>query len=321
MWVLMSNILGFLLDLCLGDPVWMLHPVVIIGKGISKSEKILRKIFPRTPRAERMAGFLLAVVIPVLSMLISAGILYFAYKIHFWLWFILHTFWAYQILATRCLEQESRKVFHALKQQDLEASRKQIAGLVGRETKNLTSEEIIKACVETVAENTSDGVTAPLFYMMLGGVPLGFWYKAVNTLDSMVGYRNEKYQYFGTASAKSDDLANFLPSRICAVLMIIATGLLNLNLKSAWSIFLRDRKKHLSPNSAQTESVVSGALGIQLGGSHVYFGKIINKPAIGDNLRNAEPEDILKTNQLLMITAVLSLFFFSILRYAFILWR
>lgn len=318
MWIVISNLLGFLLDLCLGDPIWIKHPVVLIGKAISNSEKMLRKIFPKNAKSELLAGLILAISIPVFSFLFSSMILYFAYQINFILFFAIHTFWAYQILATRCLEQESKKVFYAL-QENLEQARKQIANLVGRETKNLNQEEIIKACVETVAENTSDGVIAPLCYLMLGGVPLGFFYKAVNTLDSMVGYQNELYQYFGKASAKLDDIANFFPSRICAIFMIISAKLLNFNSKSAFKIFLRDRKNHLSPNSAQTESVIAGALGIQLGGSHVYFGKLIEKPTIGDNLRHAEPEDILKANQLLMLTAILALVIFSILKLFFIL--
>ncbi|MDE6004773.1 MAG: adenosylcobinamide-phosphate synthase CbiB [Oscillospiraceae bacterium] len=317
MWIVISNLLGFLLDLCLGDPIWIKHPVVLIGKAISNSEKMLRKLFPKNAKSELIAGLILAISIPVLSFLVSSIILYFAYKINFILFFIIHTFWAYQILATRCLEQESRKVFYAL-QENLEQARKQIARIVGRETSNLNSEEIIKACVETVAENTSDGVIAPLCYLMLGGVPLGFFYKAINTLDSMAGYRNKKYQYFGTASAKLDDIANFLPSRICAIFMIISAKLLNFNFKSAYKIFLRDRNNHLSPNSAQTESVIAGALGIQLGGTHVYFGELVEKQTIGDNLRHAEPEDILKANQLLMLTAILAFIIFSILKLVFI---
>ncbi len=314
MWILISNILGFVLDLCFGDPPFLMHPVVLIGKGISRLEKSLRKWFPSDPQGERFAGAVLAVLIPVLSMCISGGILYFIRRINFWLWLILHTFWAYQILAARCLEQESQKVYHAVSAKDLQKSRNQIAMLVGRETKDLNLEEIIKACVETVAENTSDGVTAPLFYLMLGGVPLGFWYKAVNTLDSMVGYRNEKYQYFGTSSAKQDDLANLIPSRICALLMILSAAILHMNFKSAWRIFKRDRGNHLSPNSGQTEAVIAGILGIQLGGAHVYFGQVIEKPTIGDKIRPAEPEDILRTNKLMMMTAFLSMILFSICR-------
>ena len=187
--------------------------------------------------------------------------------------------------------------------------------LVGRDTQSLSEEEVTKACVETVAENTSDGVTAPLFYLLIGGVPLGFLYKAVNTLDSMVGYRNETYRYFGTVSAKLDDALNWLPSRICAVLMICAAWLLRLDARNAWRIFRRDRSKHLSPNSAQTESVAAGALGIRLGGTHLYFGKPVKKPTIGDARRPARPEDILTANRLMIGTSILSALGFGAVRF------
>lgn len=323
-WLILSVILGFLADLRFGDPEQLPHPVVWIGKAISRSERFLRKIFPEDPKSERIAGCILALVIPVMSFLISGCALYLALRIHPALCFILHTFWAYQILATRCLEQESRNVCEVLQTHGLEQSRKQIARLVGRDTSQLTEEEIIKACIETVAENTSDGVTAPLFYLLIGGVPLGFWYKAVNTLDSMVGYRNQKYQYFGTASAKLDDLANFIPARLCALLMLLAVKLSgksqDLNFHSAWNIFRRDRKNHLSPNSAQTESVAAGALEIQLGGTHSYFGEIVEKPTIGDPIRTAQPGDILRMNRILMLTAVLSLLLLSAFRILFAIW-
>lgn len=314
-WMALSVILGFLLDLLFGDPEQLPHPIVWIGKAISGSEKILRKIFPKNSKSERIAGCIVALVIPAMSFLISGCILWIALVRNPPFCFFLHTFWAYQILATKCLKQESRKVYDVLQTHDLEKSRKQIARLVGRDTSQLSEEEIIKACIETVAENTSDGVTAPLFYLLIGGVPLGFWYKAVNTLDSMVGYRNPEYRYFGTASAKLDDFANFIPSRLCACMMLLAVKLSGksqkLNVSSAWRIFKRDRKNHLSPNSAQTESVAAGALEIQLGGTHSYFGEIIEKPTIGDPIRTAQPEDILRMNKILLWTAVLSLILLS----------
>ena len=315
MWILCSVFLGFLLDLCFGDPRWLPHPVVWMGKGISRMEKFLRRHFPKTPKGERTAGILLAICIPLASFLISLGILLLAYRISFWLWFALHTFWAYQIPASRCLAAESRKVYRKLAASDLSGARTQLSWLVGRDTQSLSEEEVTKACVETVAENTSDGVTAPLFYLLIGGVPLGFLYKAVNTLDSMVGYRNETYQYFGTASAKLDDALNWLPSRICAILMICAAWLLRLDARNAWRIFRRDRNKHLSPNSAQTESVAAGALGIQLGGTHLYFGKPVEKPTIGDARRPAEPEDILIANRLMIGTSILSALGFGAIRF------
>lgn len=314
MWILLSVCLGFLLDLCLGDPRWMPHPVVWIGKGISAMERLLRRLFSKSPRGEFAGGVVLAVLIPLLSLVISGLVLYLAYKISFWLWFALHTFWAYQILATRCLAQESRKVYQALREKNLPMARKRLSYLVGRETKDLDEEEVTKACVETVAENTSDGVAAPLLYLLLGGVPLGFCYKAINTLDSMVGYRNEKYEYFGKASAKLDDAANWIPARICGLLMIVSAWILKMSASGALWVFLSDRKKHLSPNSAQTEAVAAGALGIQLGGTHVYFGKVVEKPAIGAALRPAQAEDILRTNRMMIVTAVLLLILFGAVR-------
>ena len=196
-------------------------------------------------------------------------------------------------------------MYRALQAEDLPLARKQLSGLVGRETQTLSAEEVTKACVETVAENTSDGEIAPLFYLFLGGVPLGFFYKAVNTLDSMVGYRNETYEYFGKAAAKLDDFWNWLPARISAWLMMTTAVLLRLDGKQALQIYLRDRRKHLSPNSAQTESVAAGAMGIQLGGTHVYFGKVVEKPTIGDATRHAQPTDILTANKLLFGSSLL----------------
>ena len=232
MWILCSTALGFLLDLCFGDPRWLPHPVVLIGKSISRLERFLRRKFPQTPEGERRAGVILAAAIPLGSLLLSLGILLLAYRISFWLWFVLHTFWAYQILAARCLERESDKVYRLLAAGDLPGARVQLSYLVGRDTTQLTAEEVTKACVETVAENTSDGVTAPLLYLMIGGVPLGFCYKAINTLDSMVGYRNAKYLHLGRASAKLDDAANWLPSRICGLLLTVSAFLLRLDGKT-----------------------------------------------------------------------------------------
>lgn len=318
MWILLSVCLGFLLDLCLGDPHWMPHPVVLIGKSISRLEKFLRRKFPQTPEGEHRAGMLLAICIPAGCFVLSLGILALAYCISFWLWFALHTFWAYQILAARCLERESRKVYCLLAAGDLPGARVQLSYLVGRETSQLTAEEVTKACVETVAENTSDGVTAPLFYLLLGGVPLGFCYKAVNTLDSMVGYRNARYLHFGRASARLDDAANWLPARVCGLLFIVSACILGLNGKNAWRIFCRDRNNHLSPNSAQTESAAAGALEIQLGGTHVYFGETVEKPTIGEALRPAEPEDISRTNGMMLATSGLSLLLFGVIRMVFL---
>ena len=297
MWILCSTALGFLLDLCFGDPRWLPHPVVLIGKSISRLERFLRRKFPQTPEGERRAGVILAAAIPLGSLLLSLGILLLAYRISFWLWFVLHTFWAYQILAARCLERESDKVYRLLADGDLPGARVQLSYLVGRDTTQLTAEEVAKACVETVAENTSDGVTAPLLYLMIGGVPLGFCYKAINTLDSMVGYRNAKYLHLGRASAKLDDAANWLPSRICGLLLTVSAFLLRLDGKNA----------------------AAGALGIQLGGTHIYFGDVVEKPTIGDAVRLAEPEDIRRTNGMMFAASGLSLLGFGLLRFAAVL--
>ena len=321
MWILISIIFGYLLDLLMGDPVWLPHPVVWIGKCIAAMEHFLRKMFPKTKIGERIAGTILAIVVPMMSFLFFAVLLYIAYRVSFWFWFVLHTFWAFQIPATRCLAQESKKVYTALRSESLLLARKQLSRLVGRETDTLSAEEVTSACVETVAENTSDGITAPLFYLMIGGVPLGMCYKAINTLDSMVGYQNESYRYFGTASAKLDDIANFFPSRLCGLLMCVAAFFTRLNGKKAFQIFIRDRKKHLSPNSAQTESVAAGALQIQLGGAHVYFGKLVEKPTIGDEIRPIEKEDILRMNRLMYVTSYLTVLVFGLGRIVFEMWR
>ncbi len=315
MLTLLSNAVGFILDMLIGDPRRIPHPVIFIGRLISALEKRLRKIFPKTDKGEFAAGVILGISVPLTAFLISGGILFLCYKINVILWFLLHTFWAFQIPASKGLNDESRKVYSALKNGDIPDARLKLSYLVGRETSQLNEEEIAKTCVETVAENTSDGITAPMFYMMIGGVPLGFFYKAVNTLDSMVGYRNEEYEHLGKFSASLDDVMNFIPSRICGLLMIASSFILRLNTKNSAKIFVRDRKKHLSPNSAQTESAVSGALGIQLGGTHTYFGKTVEKPTIGDELRKAECYDIVRADRIMLCASLLSVILFGMLRF------
>ena len=238
-----------------------------------------------------------------------------AEKIHPAVSFLLECFWCYQILAARSLSVESKKVYHALKTQDVEGARKAVSMIVGRDTKSLTEEGIAKAAVETVAENTSDGVTAPLMFLMLGGAPLGFLYKAVNTMDSMLGYKNEKNLYFGRVAAKMDDVFNYLPSRVSAVLMIAAAFLTGMDAKKAAQIYKRDRRKHASPNSAQTESVCAGALQVQLAGDAWYFGVLHKKETIGDPIRPVEAEDIKRAGRLMYVTAVLTLLFAGMIRF------
>ena len=313
---LMACIAGFLLDFLFGDPVWLYHPVRVIGNFISFGEKTLRRLFPKTPGGELAAGTVLWFLTAGLSFLIPSAVLLGAQMIHPALRFLVESFWCYQILAARCLVKESGKVYDRLKENDLPGARKAVSMIVGRDTENLTYEGVTKAAVETVAENTSDGVTAPLLFLLLGGAPLGFLYKAVNTMDSMLGYKNEKYLYFGRFPSGMDDVFNYIPSRITALLMITAAFLTGMDGKNAWRIYLRDRRKHASPNAAQTEAVCAGALRIRLAGDAVYFGKLYKKDYLGDDLRPIEAEDIRRAGKLMYVTAVLMLVVFGAVKAA-----
>ncbi len=313
-WTAAALLLGFFIDLLLGDPEWLYHPVRIIGNGISFLEKRLRKWFPQTPKGERRAGALLVLLICMGSGLIPFCLLYTGYKIHVLLGFALETFFCYQMLATRSLKDESMRVYRELEKKDLPKARYAVSMIVGRDTAELTEEGVTKATVETIAENTSDGIIAPLFYMAIGGPALMFLYKGINTMDSMVGYKNEKYLNFGRYAAKLDDIANYIPARISAWLMIAGAYMAGMDGKNAKKIFKRDRYKHASPNSAQTEAVMAGALDIQLAGNAYYFGKLYEKPAIGDRLREVEDRDICRANRLLYISAALGTFVFAGIR-------
>ncbi len=294
---------GFLLDLLLGDPYWMPHPVRWMGAAIVRLERLLRRLFPDTPRGRRAAGVVLAILLPLLAFGLSLGVLLLCGLVSPWLRFAVETFWCYQVVATKALRVESTKVRRELERGDLPAARRAVSMIVGRDTDCLTEEGVAKAAVETVAENSSDGVIAPLFYLAIGGAPLGLCYKAVNTLDSMVGYKNDKYLDFGRASAKLDDVWNFVPARLAALVTVLASFLCGLDGKNGWRIFRRDRKKSASPNSAQTESVYAGALGLQLLGDAVYFGKTVRKASIGEPLRAIAPRDIARANRLLYVSA------------------
>ena len=303
---LAACVTGFILDFIFGDPAWIYHPVRIIGKGIELGERLLRRISGE--KHLTAAGAVLWLMIAGLSFLFPLGILLLAWKIHPGLCFALESFWCFQILAARSLCRESGKVYDRLQENDLPGARRAVSMIVGRDTESLTEEGVTKAAVETVAENTSDGVTAPLIYLMIGGAPLGFLYKAVNTMDSMLGYKNDRYLYFGRVPAGMDDIFNYIPARLTALLMIAAVYLTGLDGKNAWKIYRRDRKKHASPNAAQTESVCAGALRVQLAGDAVYFGKLYKKEFIGDSLRPIEPQDIRRTQRLMYVTALLVLF-------------
>lgn len=312
---------GFMLDMIFGDPYFLPHPVRLIGKLIAGTEKMLRgSKDTRTKAAEFRQGILLVVVVILCVELIALGLLAAAYLLHPYMGMALEALMTYQILAAKCLKVESMKVCRCLQEGDLEKARMAVSMIVGRDTDCLDEEGIAKAAIETVAENTSDGVIAPMLYLALGGPVLGFFYKAVNTMDSMVGYKNETYLYFGRAAAKLDDFVNYIPARISACLMIAAVFLMERNLmgnccsgdgdssdgysaRRAIAVYRRDRRKHASPNSAQTESVCAGALGIRLAGDAVYFGKKVSKPYIGDALRKVEYEDIRRANSLMYGTA------------------
>ena len=300
---------GFVLDLLLGDPIipHFPHPVVVMGRFITQLEVRLRNGFPKTPRGELAAGRVLAVVLPLGMLAVTGFVCWGGAALHPALGFFFQTLWCWQALAVKDLASESRNVHDVLKTGDLSAARKAVGRIVGRDTQGLTSEGIIKAAVETVAENFSDGVLAPLFYMLLGGAPLAMAYKAVNTMDSMVGYKNDRSLYFGRAAAKLDDAANFLPSRLAALLWIAASGLTGQDMAGAFRIWRRDRHNHASPNSAQCESACAGALGVELAGPAYYFGQLCEKPTIGDFLRPIEAEDILRTNRTMYTASFLAL--------------
>lgn len=298
---------GFLLDCILGDPEWMPHMIRIMGKAISFYSKRIRRILPKTNRGELMGGGIL-----VLLMLLTFGgagvlTLWLANLLHPIFAIILGTLINYQMLAMKDLKKESLRVYEALMHESLIYARKTVSRIVGRDTDQLDKTGIMKATVETVAENTSDGEIAPLFYIAIGGPVFGILYKTVNTMDSMVGYKNEEYLYFGRIAAKLDDILNFIPARIAAGLMILASGLMGLGVKNAVYIYRRDRLCHASPNSAQTEAVMAGALKVQLAGNAYYFGKLYQKPTIGDPIREIEEKDIVRANRLLYMTSFLML--------------
>ena len=298
---------GFVLDALLGDPAWLPHPVVYMGKAISRLEKFLRPRLPKTPQGELLGGAIVAFCLPVGTFLLTGLVCWGAARLHPLLGLAVQMFWCGQALAARGLVQESTNVYKELKKPDLPGARKAVSRIVGRDTAELTAEGVTKAAVETVAENASDGVIAPLLYMLIGGAPLALTYKAINTMDSMLGYKNEKYLYFGRVPAKLDDVANYIPSRLAGLLWVAAAALTGNSARGAWKIWRRDRRRHASPNSAQTESACAGALGVQLAGPAYYFGQYYPKRTIGDALRPIEPEDILRANRMMVAESILAL--------------
>lgn len=315
-WSFFALGLGFCLDLIFGDPHTIPHPVVFIGKLISLLERLFRRLLPKNTNGERIAGALVWLFTAAISTALPFGLLYACHSISPWLRTAVEAIMCWQILAVKSLNDETMKVYYALSRQDLPGARTAVSMIVGRDTQFLDADGVTRAAVETVAENTSDGVVAPLFYLALGGAPLGFLYKAVNTMDSMLGYIEMPYKNVGLIPAKMDDVFNFIPARLCALLMLVSGWILKLDVKNGWKIFRRDRFNHASPNSAQTESVCAGLLGVQLAGDAVYHGVLHKKPYIGDPLRPIEPEDIPRTCCVLYATAVLSLLVFSAVKLA-----
>ena len=304
---LTALVLGFVLDCLLGDPHSLPHPVIFIGKLISFLEKWLRRLFPKTENGEKCAGGVLWLLTVIICFAVPFLLLRLCGRVSVWLQLAVESVMCWQIIAPRSLRDESMKVCKALKTGSIEDARRAVSMIVGRDTDKLDAPAVARAAVETVAENTSDGCIAPLFYLFLGGPALGFLYKAVNTMDSMLGYVEPPYKNIGLVPAKLDDLFNFLPARLSAILMLLAGILLGMDGQNGLKIFRRDRYNHASPNSAQTESVCAGLLGLQLAGDASYHGVLHKKKFIGDPLREITPEDIPNSCRLMYTTTILML--------------
>ena len=309
-----AMVMGFVLDMLFGDPHWFPHFVRGAGWLITALEKSLRQVLPVNVRGERLGGVILVFAVSLVCAGVPFALLFLGYWLSLPLGFFIECIFCYQLLAAKSLRTESMRVYRSLRDNDTEAARVNVSRIVGRDTAALDRDSITRAAVETVAENASDGVAAPMFFIMLGGAALGCIYKAVNTMDSMVGYKNGKYLHFGRAAAKTDDVLNFIPSRLCALLMVLGAFLLRFDGKSAFRVWQRDRRNHASPNSAQTESACSGALGIRLAGPAVYSGVVFEKPYIGDDTRSVRDEDIVSANRLMYAASVLSLVLAALFR-------
>ena len=297
--------IAFVLDLIFGDPQHVIHPVQVIGKLIEMLEKILLR-----KKYIVLSGGILATL--------TIGITFFvcfiiSKNVKNPVFTIIEIYLMYTIFSINSLAREGNRVYKILKAGNLEVARKELAYLVSRDTGEMDEKMVIRSTMETISENTVDGIIAPLFYMFLGGLPLAMAYKAINTLDSMLGYKNEKYEKFGKVSARIDDVANFIPARISGILIVVASFVLKYDYKKAFEIFKRDRKNHSSPNSGQSESAVAGALGVQFGGTVSYFGKIVEKPTIGDKMKEFDIEDIKRNIKIMYMTSVVGLIVFSLI--------
>lgn len=316
--ILLAALCGFALDLLLGDPAALtpMHPVVLMGKAIRRLETGLRAVFPKSEKGSLAAGAVMAVLLPVGTWGLCTLALWLLGRLSPVPAFALEVIWCWQALAIKDLRDEAMNVRRALTEAGLPEARTAVARIVGRDTAALDAAGVARAAVETVAENFSDGVIAPLFYMMIGGAPLALAYKAVNTMDSMVGYKNERYLYFGRAAAKLDDAANFIPARLAALLLIAAAGMTGENAKDALRIWRRDRRRHASPNAAQCEATMAGALGLRLVGPAYYFGKLYDKPYIGDDNRPIVADDIRRACRMEYAGSFLALILGCAIRFA-----
>ena len=298
---MLSYTIGLVLDFIIGDPNNPFHPVRIIGALGIKLENITRRVFKNL----KISGFVTWLGVILITFLVNSLIVRIAFSISNIFGIIIEGILLYFCISSKGLKVEGLKVIKVLESGNIEGARKQLSYIVGRDTKVLDEEGIIRAVIETVAENTSDGIIAPLLFGALGGAPLAMTYKAVNTCDSMFGYKNDKYIDFGLVSAKMDDLFNYIPARLTGYLVIFAAFILGLDYKNSYRIYKRDRYNHTSPNSAHPESAVAGALGIRLGGANYYFGKIVEKPTIGDKNKVIEISDLYKTNNILLVVTLL----------------
>jgi len=290
-------ILAVMLDLLIGDPYWFPHPVIYIGKLISKLDKLGRNIC-KTNKQIKVFGGAIVVIVAFSSFLVPFLILQISKEV-FWLYHILNIILIWTTIAAKCLHTEGLKVYDSLVKNDIYDARLKLSYIVGRDTKNLSEYEIIRADVETIAENTSDGVVAPILYAILGGAPLAMMYKGINTMDSMLGYMNKKYKYIGFFPAKTDDVFNFVPARITGFLICLSAPIVKGNIMDSLKVMLRDRKNHKSPNCAYPEGAVAGAMKVQLGGTNVYFGEKMYKPTIGNKIKDLGQEHIIDTIKLM----------------------
>ena len=309
-------ILAVVLDLLIGDPYWFPHPVIYIGKLISTLDKFARKIY-KTNMQFKAFGGVIVVIVALCSFLVPFMILKISSEV-FWLYHILNIILLWTTIATKCLHKEGIKVYDSLARNDINDARFKLSYIVGRDTRTLSEYEIIRADVETIAENTADGVIAPILFAIMGGAPLAMMYKGINTMDSMLGYMNEKYKYIGFFPAKTDDVFNFIPARITGVLMCLAAPLVGGNITQSIKVMIRDRKNHKSPNCAYPEGAAAGAMRVQLGGTNVYFGEKMYKPTIGNKIIDLGKQHIVDTIKLMYGAMFYLVILYTILMY---FWR